>query len=90
MRWYLVYDLREALPDHSNLTRTRERFGLSVFRRFFKRIVETCIEAGLVRGEDLYFAATKVDANASLDSIAPRFAVEHTRTASSSASHRAR
>ena len=76
VRWYLGYDLHEPLPDHSNLTRTRERFGLSVFRRFFERIVEECAEAGLVRGEELYFDATKVDANASLDSIAPRFAVE--------------
>ncbi len=35
-----------------------------------------CVEAGLVWGEELYFDATKVDANASLDSIAPRFYVE--------------
>jgi transposase len=76
VRWYLGYDLHEPLPDHSNLTRTRERFGLEVFRRFFEEIVEMCVEAGLVRGEDLYFDATKVDANASLDSIAPRFYVE--------------
>jgi transposase len=76
VRWYLGYDLHEPLPDHSNLTRTRERFGLPVFRRFFEEIVRRCAEAGLVRGEDLYFDATKVDANASLDSIAPRFCVE--------------
>jgi transposase len=76
VRWYLGYDLYEPLPDHSNLTRTRERFGLPVFRRFFEEIVERCAEAGLVRGEEMYFDATKVDANASLDSIAPRFAVE--------------
>jgi hypothetical protein len=35
-----------------------------------------CVEAGLVLGEEIYFDATKVDANASLDSIAPRFYVE--------------
>ena len=64
VRWYLGYDLHEPLPDHSNLTRTRERFGLSIFRRFFEEIVQMCVEAGLVRGEDLYFDATKVDANA--------------------------
>ncbi len=39
VRWYLGYDLFEALPDHSSLTRIRERFGLSVFRSFFERIV---------------------------------------------------
>jgi transposase len=76
LRWYVGYDLFEALPDHSSLTRIRDRFGLSVFREFFQRIVEECVEAGLVWGEQLYFDATKVDANASLDSIAPRFYVE--------------
>ncbi len=76
IRWYLGYDLREPLPDHSSLTRIRERYGLEVFRRFFEEIVGRCIEAGLVWGNELYFDATKVEANASLDSMMPRFAVE--------------
>jgi transposase len=76
VRWYVGYDLHEPLPDHSSLTRIRDRFGLSVFREFFERIVQLCVEGGLVWGEELYFDATKVDANASLDSIAPRFYVE--------------
>ncbi|HEV7129483.1 MAG TPA: transposase, partial [Ktedonobacterales bacterium] len=41
-RWYIGYDLGEALPDHSSLTRIRERYGLEVFRRFFAAIVERC------------------------------------------------
>jgi transposase len=76
LRWYLGYDLAEALPDHSSLTKIRQRYGLAVFRRFFEAIVEQCREAGLVWGKELYFDATQVDANASLGSIAPRFAVE--------------
>ena len=75
-RWYVGYDLFEDLPDHSSLTRIRDRYGLWVFREFFERVVELCIEAGLVWGEELYFDATKVDADASLDSVAPRFYVE--------------
>ena len=74
VRWYLGYDLFEPLPDHSSLTRIRERYGLLVFRRFFERIVEECIEAGLMWGEELYFDATKVEANASMESRVPRFA----------------
>ena len=31
VRWYLGYDLFEALPDHSSLTRIRERYGLGVW-----------------------------------------------------------
>lgn len=76
LRWYLGYDLFESLPDHSSLTRIRERFGLEVFRRFFERIVDECIDAGLVWGEELFFDATKVEANASMHSRIPRFAAQ--------------
>src|SRR5215210_8961055 len=76
LRWYLGYDLFEPLPDHSSLTRIRERYGLLVFRRFFERIVEECIEVGLVWGEELFFDATKVEANASMESRVPRFSAE--------------
>ncbi len=76
LRWYLGYDLTESLPDHSSLTRIRERYGLAVFRRFFAAIVEQCLAAGLVWGKELYIDATKVEANAALASLHPRFAVE--------------
>jgi transposase len=77
VRWFLGYDLHEPLPDHSSLTRIRERYGLEIFRRFFERIVELCVEAGLVWGKELYFDATKVEADASLDSVRSRSLVEH-------------
>jgi transposase len=76
VRWYLGYDLFEPLPDHSSLTRIRERLGLSIFRRFFERIVQECFDAGLVRGEELFLDATKVEANASIDSTRSRSLVE--------------
>ncbi|MBV9282521.1 MAG: IS1182 family transposase [Chloroflexi bacterium] len=80
VRWYLGYGLDEPLPDHSTLTRIRERYGVETFRRFFEAVVERCITAGLVWGKELFFDATKVEANAALDSIKPRFAVdEHLR-----------
>ena len=61
----------EPLPDHSSLARTRERYGLEIFRRFLERIVEMCIDAELVWGKELYFDATKVEANASVESMGP-------------------
>jgi transposase len=72
-RWYLGYALDEALPDHSSLTRIRQRLGVDVFQRFFELIVDLCQEAGLVWGRELYVDATKVEANADLDSLVPRF-----------------
>jgi hypothetical protein len=75
-KWYLGYDLGEPLPDHSSLTRIRERYGVKVFQRFIEKIVEQCQETGLVWGKELYIDATKVEANASIASVKPRFAVE--------------
>ena len=74
-RWYLGYDFDEPLPDHSSLSKIRSRYGVEAFHRFFERIVELCIEAGLVDGEELYFDATKVEANASMSSLRPRLSL---------------
>ncbi len=68
VRWYVGYNLDEPLPDHSSLTRIRERYGVEVFRRFFEAIVEQCQAAGLVWGKELYFDGT--------NSLKPRFFVE--------------
>ena len=76
VRWYVGYDLNEPLPDHSSLTRIRERYGVEIFRRFFEKIVEQCQQAGLVWGKELYFDGTKVAANAGKESLKSRFFVE--------------
>lgn len=76
LRWYLGYDLTETLPSHSSLTRIRERYGVDIFRRFFEAIIEQCAAAGLVWGQELYVDSTDVEANAAIDSLQPRFAVE--------------
>src|SRR5215216_7136590 len=73
VRWYLGYDLDDPLPDHSSLTRIRERLGLPVFQRFFAHVVELCQQAGLVWGAELFFDSTRVRANADVDSLVPRW-----------------
>jgi transposase len=75
-RWYLGYALDEELPDHSSLTRIRQRLGVDIFQRFFEKIVDLCQVAGLVWGRELYFDATKVEANAGIPSLVPRFYYE--------------
>jgi hypothetical protein len=64
------------LPDHSSLTRIRQRLGVETFARFFERVVDLCQEAELVWGRELYFDATKVRADAAVASLVPRFAVD--------------
>jgi transposase len=72
-RWYLGYALDEVLPDHSSLTRIRQRLGVEIFERFFERVGDLCQDAGLVWGRELFVDATKVVANADVDSLVPRF-----------------
>lgn len=76
VRWYLGYDLDEPLPDHSSMTRIRDRYGIDIFRRFFERVVDWCQREGLVWGKELYADATLVEADADRDKMLPRFAVE--------------
>jgi transposase len=69
----LGYHLDEPLPDHSSLTRIRERLGLPIFARFFEHVVELCQAAGLVWGAEVVVDGTKVRANADIDSLVPRW-----------------
>jgi transposase len=63
-RWYIDYDIGEIGPDHSSLSKIRERYCLAGFHRFFEHISELCIQGSRVWGEELYFDSTKVQANA--------------------------
>ena len=71
-RWFLGYDLDEATPDHSVLSKARVRFGLEVFERFFQRSIELCREAGLLAEGPVYVDTTLVQAAASMDSLVER------------------
>lgn len=71
-RWFCKLNLEDKVPDHSSLTRIRDRLGLPVFNEFFIKIVEQCKEIGLVKGERILTDGTLFQANASLDSLIPR------------------
>ena len=51
IRWFFGYGLHEALPDHSSLTRIRQRWGAERFRRIFQRTVKACMAARIAIGE---------------------------------------
>src|SRR5260370_11686570 len=69
--WFLGYGLDDQIPDHSVLTKARKRWGKKVFASLFSRVVEQCVEAGLVEGRKLHVDASLVQANASLRSVKP-------------------
>ena len=64
-RWFVGLTMSDAVPDHSSLTRIRDRLGVGCFEAIFERVVEQCREAGLVKGKRIITDASLVEANAS-------------------------
>src|SRR5262245_22138373 len=65
-RWFCGLNIEDNIPDHSVFSRARsERFRESdLFRRVFEHVVEACIAAGLVGGEDFAVDASLIVADA--------------------------
>lgn len=72
IRWFSGYALHERLPDHSSLTRIRQRWGDGRFRKIFKRTVEACLKAKIAAAEIVHIDASLIRANASWDSLVER------------------
>jgi transposase len=72
IRWFCGYGLHERLPDHSSLTRIRQRWGAERFKRIFARTVEACVAAGIAKGEVVHIDSSLVRANVSWEAIARR------------------
>ncbi len=71
-RWFCRLNLGDQVPDHSSLTRIRQRFGEGTFQRVFEQFIDKWVEAGLVSGKKLISDASLIDANASIDSMVER------------------
>ncbi len=72
IRWFCCFAIDEALPDHSSLTRIRQRWGAQRFQRCFQRIVRACADRGLISSETIHVDATLIRANVGWDSVVER------------------
>jgi transposase len=70
--WFCDYDLDEITPDHSVLSKARNRWGTEVFEGFFMNILEQCINAGLVDGETIYIDSSTIDGNVDIGKVRPQ------------------
>jgi transposase len=74
IRWFAGYRLDEPIPDHSSLTRIRQRWGAERFRKIFRKTVEMCIKENLVTGETVHTDATLIRADVSWESLTTEYA----------------
>lgn len=72
IRWFVGFGLHEALPDHSSLTRIRQRWGAERFRKIFERTVTACVAAKIAKGEIVHIDASWIRADVSWESLAVR------------------
>ena len=79
VRWFIGYGLHEELPDHSSLTRIRQRWGEARFKAIFRRTVRACLEAGVAKAEVVHVDASLIRADVSWESLAERHADEVVR-----------
>lgn len=69
IRWFLRYDIDEALPWHITISRTRQLYGEEVFLSLFQQVLSLCVNKSMVKGKRQAINSAFIKANASLDSL---------------------
>lgn len=70
IRWFLGYDLDEAVPVHSTISRSRkDRISKVLYQAVFDHILGICIRRQLVKGHHQSIDSTLLKANTSLESL---------------------
>jgi transposase len=69
LRDFLGTPLTEDTPDHSSLTRVRDRLPLEVHTAVFQLVLKLVAEKGLLRGKTVAVDSTTLEANAAMKSI---------------------
>jgi transposase len=69
LRAFLGIPLTEPTPDHSSLTRIRQRLPLDVHERVFIHVLQIAQERKLLRGKTVAVDSTTLEANAAMRGI---------------------
>jgi transposase len=72
LREFLGVKLTESTPDHSTLTRVRDRLPLEVHQKAFELVLAIAAERGLLKGKTVAVDSTTLEANAAMKSIVRR------------------
>ena len=72
LRRFLGCDLSEATPDHSSLSRIRQRLPQEIYQEVFNWVLGVLAKEGLLKGQTLAVDATTLEANAALRSVVRR------------------
>jgi IS5 family transposase len=76
VRTFLGLDVTDTAPDHSSLTRIRQRLPLEVHLQAFQWVLDVARTKGVLRGKVLAIDATTLEANAAMKSMVRRVSGE--------------
>jgi len=71
-RWFCRLNLEDKVPDHSSLTKIRDRFGIETFQKIFEMLILKWKQAGIISGKRMISDASLVEADAAMDSLVER------------------
>jgi len=71
-RWFCRLALEDTVPDHSSLSKIRDRLGEETFKKIFDQIIKICINKKLVDGSKVMMDGSIVKADAALRSMVDR------------------
>ena len=76
LREFLGYELSEATPDHSTLSRTRRLIDIETHEAAFDWVIKLLARKGLIRGKTLGIDGTTLEANAAMRKLVRRDTAE--------------
>ena len=76
VRTFLGLEVTDTAPEHSSLTRIRQRLPLEVHLQAFQWVLDVARDKGLLRGKVLAIDATTLEANAAMKSMVRRVSGE--------------
>ncbi|MGZ3772220.1 MAG: transposase [Bdellovibrio sp.] len=65
-RWFCKLSLTDKVPDHSSITRIRDRLGEKTYEIIFNHVVEQCRIKGLIKLDQVMMDGSVMRANASI------------------------
>jgi len=71
-RWFCRLHLEDRVPDHSSLTRIRDRFGVDTYQSVFEKLIHLLKDNGFITGQQIMMDASLVEADASINSLRQR------------------
>ncbi len=67
--YFIDHDIDDELPWHSTISRTRDLFPDTLFEQLFEKVLNMCVEKGMVSGKTQAIDSAPVKANASMESL---------------------